>query len=444
MRVLLTAAGTRGDVQPLFGLARALQRAGHQAIVAAPPNFAREAAALGIDYRACGPDMRKLVTAHAELGANPIRLVRAARETAHADTLNHFDGLLPLAHDADVIVAAGLMFAAASVAELAKVPYRYLAYTPDVLRSDHHPPPLSDVRNFGRPINRWLWKGFAALTHWMVGRSLNQRRQQYGLPATPDVLTHAMLPAQCLLASDIELAPLPRDLQLAAPQLGNLRLDDDRPLPPELERFLQAGPAPVYFGFGSMPDAKPATTTAQIIACARALGVRAIISRGWAQLGANIDHAPDVLAIDDVTHRHLFPRVAAVVHHGGAGTTDAATFAGVPQLVVPHLLDQFGWARRVDAQHLGPKPLPRYRWAQKRLTQALAQTLGDPSYAERARQVALAVQSRDGLSAAIVALEHAAGFVSARRSAPTTTARQPVSRRPRRSARSPSQAPTAL
>lgn len=407
MRALLTAAGTRGDVQPLFAFARALQRAGHDAVVAGPPDFVAEAAALGVRYVPCGPDMQQLVRAQSGMGANPITLLRAARKTAHADLIAHFDALLPLAREADVIVGAGLMFAAASVAEVANVPYRYLAYTPDALRSAYHAPPLSDIHSFGRPLNRWLWQAFAGLTHFMLAPGLNQRRRAFGLRDVDNVLDHAMSPERALLAADAEIAPCPPDVRLAGTQLGGLRLDDERPLPEALERFLEAGDPPVYFGFGSMPAADPIATTRDIVACAKRVGVRAVIARGWAGLGEGVELGPNVHVVDDVTHRRLFPRVAVVVHHGGAGTTDAAMLAGVPQLVVPHLLDQFGWSRRVHALGLGPAPLPRYRWSRTRLTEQVWQALRLPEHARRASALSQRLRARDGLAEAIGALETA-------------------------------------
>src|SRR5207248_1968448 len=138
----------------------------------------------------------------------------------------------------------------------------------------------------------------------------------------------------------------PADLPDATPPTGSWQLDDTRPLDPGLEQFLGAGETPVYIGFGSMVDPDPEGTNAIIAEAIERVGCRAIVSSGWAGLGQREPH-PRIHVIGPTPHAALFPRVAAVVHHGGAGTTHAAALAGVPQVIVPHLLDQFGWAHRI-------------------------------------------------------------------------------------------------
>jgi len=152
------------------------------------------------------------------------------------------------------------------------------------------------------------------------------------------------------LAADPVLAPKASPIRMQITQTGAWFLPDPNPLPDDLETFLASGEPPLYFGFGSMRAA--AHTGQLLIEAARALGRRAIISQGRAQLGV-IDAGADCLSIGDVNHEKLLPRVAAVVHHGGAGTTTAAARAGRPQVVVPHLYDQHYWARRVRALGIG-------------------------------------------------------------------------------------------
>ena len=164
-------------------------------------------------------------------------------------------------------------------------------------------------------------------------------------------------------------------------------------LPPKLEAFLDQGEAPVYLGFGSMTDPDPATTTQRVLDALSGLGRRAIIDEGWAGLGAG--PLPEgVLAIGPVCHARLFPRLAAAVHHGGAGTTTTAARAGVPQIIVPHVMDQFYWAKRVSALGLGPPALPRTRLTAKRLAQVLAATLDNELLAERARALGERLRAR--------------------------------------------------
>jgi vancomycin aglycone glucosyltransferase len=152
------------------------------------------------------------------------------------------------------------------------------------------------------------------------------------------------------LAADRSLAPWPDPADDAVFQTGAWILPDERALSPELEAFLDAGEAPVYFGFGS--NRAPEDLSLVMIESARALGRRAIVSRGWADLTL-VDDAPDCLVIGEVNQQALFKRVAAVVHHGGAGTTTGAARAGAPQVVIPQHYDQHYFAQRVHELGIG-------------------------------------------------------------------------------------------
>src|SRR5262249_11725270 len=155
-----------------------------------------------------------------------------------------------------------------------------------------------------------------------------------------DWYDHFFPRARTMLAADPEFAPPAPDSPMPVAPDGSFHLPDERPLGEDVERFLAAGPPPVYIGFGSMPDKRAGRTTALFLEAARAAGTRVILSRGWAGFGEGA-RGDDALVVGPVSHALLFPRVAAVVHHGGAGTTSASARAGRPQVVVPHVFDQF-------------------------------------------------------------------------------------------------------
>jgi vancomycin aglycone glucosyltransferase len=196
------------------------------------------------------------------------------------------------------------------------------------------------------------------------------------------------------LAADPTLAPWPDPADQSVVQTGAWILADERPLPPEVESFLESGEPPVYFGFGSART--PQDLSLVMMRAARALGRRAIVSRGWADL-TPVDNDPDCLAIGEVNVQTLFKRVAAVVHHGGAGTTTAAALAGAPQVVIPQVYDQHYFARRVHDLGIGAGHAPGAPTTDS-LILALGQAL-QPEVATRARSIAAAVR-RDGAHAA--------------------------------------------
>ena len=165
-------------------------------------------------------------------------------------------------------------------------------------------------------------------------------------------------------------------------------MKDERPLDPDLVAFLDAGAPPVYFGFGSI--SAPQGLSEVMIQSARALGRRAILLRGWADLTL-VDNEPDCIAIGEVNHQALFKRVAAIVHHGGAGTTHAATHGGAPQVVIPQHYDQHYWAGRVQQLGIGTMHTPATPTTDS-LTSALERTL-QPDVIARAQSIATAVRS---------------------------------------------------
>lgn len=170
--------------------------------------------------------------------------------------------------------------------------------------------------------------------------------------------------------------------------------------PLELSLWLQQGPKPIYIGFGSMPldDEKKVTTI--ILDALRETGQRGIISRGWGDLGSFSEVPVDVFILEDCPHDWLFPRCAAVVHHGGAGTTAAGLIAGCPTTVVPFFGDQFFWGERIHAQGVGPAPIPITELTAEALSNAVRFML-DPEVKSQTMELAIAIGNEDGVAAAV-------------------------------------------
>jgi UDP:flavonoid glycosyltransferase YjiC (YdhE family) len=398
MRVVLAPEGSRGDVQPLLALGEALVERGCEVLVAAPPEAEPWAAARGLPFRASGPGARAFLQTHAAaVQGSVLSLHRRAEQYVRESMPQQLATLREACADADLLVAAGVQLLGRSVADLEGIPYRYVAYTPAMFASRAHPPFIVKRQTLPGWLNRLGWRAFEAFYGVVIGRMLNGQRAELGLPPVRDALGY-FFGERPLLAADPELAPLPADAAHRAESLGALHPRVIEDLPPKLEAFLASGPPPVYLGFGSMPDPDPARTTRELLDAVCRLGLRAIVSEGWAGLGGG--PLPEgVIAIGDVPHALLFPRVAVVVHHGGAGTTAAATRAGVPQVVVPHLLDQFYFAHRVALLGLGPPALPRKRLGAASLAAQLEACLDNEMLAERAAELGARVRRRDAAGA---------------------------------------------
>ncbi len=304
-------------------------------------------------WRWCRSAGRRALTAAAP---EPSALPRRAAELI----ANQFDAVSAAAEGCDALVATGVMPAAAGALSVAeKLGIRSVSVTFQQLTL---PPPLAYP---GRPFppevtdNRLLWDLDAQSINALFGAALNTSRASVALPPVDSVRDY-VIGDRPWLATDPVLDPWQEMPGLDIVQTGAWFVPDVRPLPAELVAFLDAGTPPVYVGFGSMPMRTSTDTGRMAIEAIRAQGRRALLAGGWADL-ALIDDQDDCFAVGEVNQQALFGRVAIVVHHGGAGTTTAATRAGAPQVVVPQATDQPYGAGRVaglsiGAAHDGPTP----------------------------------------------------------------------------------------
>ena len=388
MRLLLSTIGSRGDVQPLVALASELKALDQDVRLCVPPDFRDWIEGLGMPVTPIGPEVQS--TGKANPSA-PLPTPEKLRQMMEGTVATQFETITAAAQGCDAIVGAtAIQIAAPSVAERIGIPYVFAAYCPAVLPSPHHAPPVLRARG-DTPAPAMadysdLWVQDARRWNDTWGSLLNSHRASLGLAPVTDVRSHVHTD-QPWLAADPTLAPWPDPADKAVFQTGAWILPDARPLSPELETFLDAGEPPVYFGFGSINA--PDGLSQVMIQTARALGRRAIVLRGWAELSL-MDDERDCLAIGEVNQQALFKRMAAVVHHGGAGTTTAATRAGAPQVVIPQHYDQHYFAQRVDQLGIGTAHAPGTPITDS-LTSALELTL-QPDVAARANSIAAAVR----------------------------------------------------
>ena len=386
MRIALAVEGSRGDVHPMLDLGDRFSARGHEVVVCAPPDMRAEVEARRMEFRPVGLDVREGMNDNANaLLAGGITTVRTAYAWFRSTAREQLAKLPELTGDVDQIIGAAIQIGARSAAELHGIPYRYVVFCPVLLPSAEHPPMAVATQRLPRWLNSLAWKLFVRCNHLVLKRVLNEYRSRLGLAPTGDANEH-ILGERPIVAVDQELARVPEDCPVEVEQIDCLHSMEGEPLPPKLEAFLAEGPAPVYIGFGSMPDTAPARSTRLLLEAVRAVGCRALISEGWAGL-AEGPLPEGVLRIGSVTHAQLFPRVAVAVHHGGAGTTTTAARCGVPQVVVPHAADQFYWGRRIETLGLGPPPLPRKHLTAHALAETLAAALDNEWLHSRAADV---------------------------------------------------------
>jgi vancomycin aglycone glucosyltransferase len=396
MRALLSSVGTRGDVQPIVALALRVRDLGHEVRLCVPPNFVEWVRGIGFEAIPVGVEMRLPVRSGgsaAPLTAEQLRRIRESMPDLIAD---QFDAVGAAAEGCDVILGANAhQYAARSIAEI-RVPYVTALYAPVAIPSSDHAPPAAPGEKWSpgdAASNGQRWADNVRAWNDRALDRVNANRSRRGLAPIDDVLRYNITEAPWL-AADPALAPVPTTPGIDVFPTGAWILEDSTPSAHEIEDFFARGEPPIYLGFGSMPAPEGVSHT--LLSAARAAGRRAIVSRGWAELDV-IDDAPDCIAVGDVSHQALFPRVAAVVHHGGAGTTASAARAGVPQVVVPMFGDQFYWASRVRTLGIGSSVVGTL--TTESLTTALREAI-ESAVADRSRRFATQLRADGAMVAA--------------------------------------------
>lgn len=366
---------------------------------ASPPNLVDWTSSFGFESVAVGLEMRLPRTGRGDQAPPPLteEQIRQIRATMPDLITDQFEKVGAAAEGFDVILGGNAhQYAARSIAEVLDIPYVTALYAPVAIPSPDHAPPSSPGQAWeagDAETNLQRWPDNLRAWNERSLEKVNHNRVRLGLAPIDDVLGFNITDRPWL-ATDLALAPLPVTPGRTVFETGAWILDHSAPLSPKVSSFLDAGEPPIYFGFGSMPA--PLAVSRTLLEAARAIGRRAIISQGWADLEV-IDDAPDCIVIGDVNQQALFPRMEAIVHHGGSGTTATAARAGVPQVVVPMFGDQFYWASRVRSLGIGASLIESLNV--ETLVAALGEAL-ELSVASRAQSLALQLPSDGAMVAA--------------------------------------------
>ena len=415
MRIVLVTIGSLGDVQPIFALALGLQRAGHEVRVVTHASFASLASRLGVDLRpTSAADPRRLLeSAEAReifSRRNPFGAWRGFASLAESSARTVYVDTLAACEGADALAYSGLaVFPGYAVAERLGLPYLATHLIP-IGPTARFPSALLPqgpawIPGYNRLSHgvaiRLVWRGFAPL----MDRARAEEPLASRFPSPAAVAAGARV---ALFGISPAVLPPPPAWSGWARFTGYWFLDEPSAWdpPPELLRFLEGGPPPVVVGFGSMSGRDPVRTTRIVIEALQRARLRGVLLSGWGGLKPE-GLSPSVLALDFAPHRWLYPRAAAIVHHGGAGTTASALRAGVPSVVVPFAFDQPFWAERVRRLGVGPAPVPERALTPARLASAIRRAIEDPRMARAARALGERTREEDGVGTAVREIERA-------------------------------------
>ena len=418
MRVLLLTQGTRGDVQPFLALALALENSGHTALVAGPAHCAPLAAAHGVEYHPTDDGVTGLMADPDLAGvmdtglrgvrgaAQTVRLLRRIKDT----TVRVYEDMADAAESGADIVVHTVGLPGQHIAECLGARAVPVALQPSWIPTRAFPVPGAPWPGWmPRALNRLSYRLVALALRGQRGAGLRLRRERLGLgrpnrdspPDLPDGYRGPLLHAfsRHLLPSGANYPP-----GVHTTGFWFAPANEEWEPSPELAAFLSAGEAPVFIGFSSTPTKDPAASWRTLTDAVRRVGARAVIAAGWGGIAPEGTHE-DVLAIDQAPHERLFPHCAAVVHHGGAGTTGVALTSGRPQVICPFWGDQPFWAQRAHATGVAAPPLRGQDLTEDSLAAAIGRAVSDKDMADTAERIGARVREEEGVTGAVRFLE---------------------------------------
>ncbi|KAJ8124431.1 hypothetical protein O1611_g9210 [Lasiodiplodia mahajangana] len=419
LNIVIQVVGSRGDVQPFVALGTELQNDGHRVRLATHNTFERFVLDPGLEFYPIGGDPGELM---AYMVKNP-GLIPSMESLRAGDIQKKRKMVLQMLEGcwqacispdpktgapfvANAIIANPPSFAHIHCAQALGVPL-HLMFTMPWTSTRVFSHPLANMKTKSENQGKANFVSFS-IVEWMtwqgLGDIINDWRNTLDLEPVP--LTEGPNLAETLKIPftycwSPSLIPKPFDWPEYIDVCGFFFRQPPQYNPPaELKEFLQNGPPPIYIGFGSIVIDNPVEMTRLILEATREVGVRALISRGWSGLGdtGNIDD--HVMYLDDCPHEWLFQHVAAVVHHGGAGTTACGLRYGCPTAVVPFFGDQPFWGSMIAAAGAGPKPIPYKALTCSNLAEALRFCLRE-EVATAARCIAMNMSREDGVRQAV-------------------------------------------
>jgi sterol 3beta-glucosyltransferase len=408
MRIVIIAPGTRGDVQPYIALGKGLQDAGHSIRLVSHSNFESLVASYGLEFWSFGNDVKEAVETSemrelTEKGNFLLLMAKMAKE-AQREALRFAEGGLLAAQGMDIVLSGiGGLFIGTGIAEKLAIPLvqaYVFPFTPTREFSSVLTPKLPAFLNrFSHQLARQLmWQGFRSA-------DAIARKKVLNIPAAPllgpynSPSTHTM---PVLYGFSPSVIPAPSDWNGNTHITGYWFVDEteDWQPPCALLDFLQSGPPPLYIGFGSMSNRNPEQTADLIIQALALTNQRAILLSGWG--GLQKKRVPDsIFMLDSIPHSWLFPRVSAVVHHGGASTTAAGLKAGIPSIIIPFFGDQPFWGQRVAELGVGPIPIPRKKLTTEKLAAAIREVITNEDMRQRAAKLGKQIQAENGIESAV-------------------------------------------
>jgi sterol 3beta-glucosyltransferase len=406
MKILIITMGTRGDVQPFVALGVGLKQAGHTVTICTSNRFQSFIREYGLNYAYINDELLKLIDTDAsraviESKGNAFFLWQQTMPVIR-QTL---DEVWTAAQEAEVLIYHPKALGGYHIAEKLQIPGFMSLLLPLYTPTNAFPSPIfSNLK--GGWYNQLTYQLVPLLTVPYLNVINQWRQERLGLRARTwnekEILGSHGNSIPIFYAYSSHVIPRPSDWNSSTIVTGYWYLDTptDFAPPPQLCDFLADGKPPVCIGFGSMTGQNPTALTEIVLTALRNTGQRGILLTGWGGM-RNAYLPDDVFNLEAIPHDWLFPQVAAVVHHGGAGTTAAVLKAGVPNVIIPFFGDQPFWGQRVEKLGVGPKPIPKKHLTAEKLAAAINVAVNDQEMRQRARSLGAKIQAENGVAQAV-------------------------------------------
>ena len=415
MKIVISSLGTRGDVQPYLALALGLQQAGHQVTFATSHNFTDWIQSCGVGVHPTRFSVQEFMqnpkTQAIMRSRNPMRQFRMMQDIM-SKSVEAQDDIWQAIQTADFVIQTGTGNGALEAAQKRGLPAAFA-----------YPIPFAPTRAFPSfflgPLHFSFGQAYNHFTHtamhqvlWagMGGPMTNNWRKKIGLKPWRSYAEQSAyartLGIPSLYGFSQHVIPKPIDWDELQHITGYWFLDapaDWQP-PAELARFLESGPPPIYVGFGSMNHENPERQTRLALRALELSGQRGVLLTGWGGMTRQAESA-QVLFVDNVPHAWLFPRMAAVVHHGGAGTTGAGLRSGVPSIIPAFVGDQVAWADHVRQLGVGPRVPGIKALTAEKLAEAIHTAVNDSALRARAAALGEKIRAENGVARAVEIIE---------------------------------------
>ncbi|UCD88873.1 MAG: glycosyltransferase family 1 protein [Desulfobacterales bacterium] len=375
-KIVIVASGTKGDVQPAVALSSYLRKKNYDVLICGGLNIRELAEEHDCPFIPVGEDNEKFVARAPDPSQQPIRATKALTNYVINEMKLQFEYLPQIAKDTDLILSVTFGLGGATVAELLNKPYGYIGFCPQILPSDEHPALFVKSHRHSKFTNRLSWVFHKKLFNFSYRAFINENRKRFALAPVSDCWDH-VIGNRVLLACDQEYSMVPSDVKQQCYQTGYLSIAQESDMDDRLMTFIDSGAAPIYIGFGSMTASEPGKTTKIVTEAAKLANQRLVLASGWANLGADNLNQHSCYVVGKISHNFLFPKMAAVIHHGGSGTVATAARAGKPQMIVPHMTDQFYFAEQVPKTGVATQSIWRKHLTPQNLAAAIRRLVKD-------------------------------------------------------------------